>query len=320
MPGRRREENERLRDWRSMANTRTNLKSIAGNLDESIGNSNRNSAHQLSPVAHPKDIGRRSLREFGKIAIDQVIADPRQPRRSFDTEEIGSLSNSIREKGQLQPIRVRWSDADEKWIIVAGERRFRACRMAGLEYVECHFADQPLTRIEVLEQQLIENLQREDLKPIEEARALDELRRIGNLSSKQLAETIRVNPSKVSRSLALLKLPEDIQREVESGKIAARAAYELSKLSSPKQMRAAIAETDDRKEQLTVKDAQRRVRQRRGKPAAKSRGVRQSFMSESGWKIVVTSPRKGNYYEIEEALVEALEEVRLRIDNNVQLS
>lgn len=303
-----------------MATTRSMLRGITHNLDESIGIRNQNGEHHLSPVAHPKDIGRKSLREFGKVEIDRVIADPEQPRRSFNTEEVESLANSIREKGQLQPIRVRWSPPDEKWIITAGERRYRACIAAGLNFVECHFTDAHLSRVEVLEQQLIENLLRENLRPIEEARALDELRRIGGLTSKQLAEAIQISPSKVTRSLSLLKLPEDIQRDVEDGKIAARAAYELSKLSSDEQMRATITEMGKQKGQLKAGDVQRRVRQRRGTPAAKPRGVRQSFLSESGWKIVVTFRRKGNYHEMEEALVEVLEEVRLRIDNNVQLS
>ena len=123
----------------------------------------------------------------------------------------------------------------------------------------------------------------------------------------------------MTRSLALLKLPKDIQQQVESGAIAARAAYELSKLSSEQQMRATLADTDNGAGPLTVARARSQVRQRKGKPAAKQRGTKQTFFTEDGWKVTVASPRKGNYHEIEQALQQALDEVRLRIDSNVRL-
>jgi ParB family chromosome partitioning protein len=275
---------------------------------------------QLSPVASPKDVGRRALRSFGTLAIESVIPDPEQPRTEFDEQQLERLAQSIRDKGQLHPIRVRWSEVHEKWIIISGERRYRATKLAGLPSIECHFQEAELTKTDILEQQLIENLLREDLKPIEEAKAFDQLLQLNSWSGKELADAIRVNPSKITRALALLKLPQDIQEQVESGEMSARAAYELSKLPSDEQRRAAIERGQDESGQFTLAKAESQVRQRKGKASPRPRGVKQTFVTEDGFKVTVTSGRQGNYHEVEQALQQALDEVRLRIENNVQLT
>ena len=130
-----------------------------------------------APIPHPKDVGRRPLDGFGCLDIDQVIPDPEQPRTDFPPESLAHLAESIRDKGQLAPIRVRWSDELGKWVIIAGERRWRATKLAGLPTIECYFHAGELSRAETLEQQLIENLLREDLKPLEEAKAFASLMR-----------------------------------------------------------------------------------------------------------------------------------------------
>jgi len=303
-----------------MASTRNTLEQIKSKLDESMGFRQHDGRPQLSPVPNAKDVGRRALRNFGTLAIEHVMPDPDQPRTEFSDEEVERLAQSIRDKGQLHPIRVRWSDTHGKWIIISGERRFRATKHAGLQTIECHFQEGELSRTEILEQQLIENLLREDLKPLEEAKAFTQLMQLNGWSGKELAEAIRVNPSKITRSLALLKLPEDIQRKVESGELAARAAYELSKLESDEQRRAILSQDDSTAGSLSLTKAHKQVRQRQGKLATKSRGVKQTFAMEDGWKVTVSANRKGNYHEMEQALQHALEEVRLRIENNVRLT
>jgi ParB family chromosome partitioning protein len=205
----------------------------------------------------------------------------------------------------------------QKWIIIAGERRWRATKRAGLPTIDCYFHEDELSKSEVLEQQLIENCLREDLKPIEEAKAFSMLMEINGWNGKQLAESLRLAPAKVSRTLALLKLPDDIQAQVDSGQIAARAAYEISKLHDDNKRRElaqkAAAGT------LTHDQAAKAVRQRKGKTRPKSRATRQTFLTEEGWKVTVSANKKGTYHDIEQALVLALEEVRQRIANNVQL-
>ena len=152
-----------------MASTRTALASIEEHVLESMGSRAEGRQPPLAPIPHPKDVGRRPLDGFGCLEIDQVIPDPGQPRTDFPAESLTHLANSIRDKGQLAPIRVRWSDELGKWVIIAGERRWRATKLAGLPTIECYFQADELSRAETLEQQLIENLLREDLKPLEEA-------------------------------------------------------------------------------------------------------------------------------------------------------
>jgi ParB family chromosome partitioning protein len=268
-------------------------------------------------VPPARDAGRRPLRDVGRIDIEKVIPDPNQPRAEFTEEALERLAQSIREKGQLSPIRVRWSEEAGKWVIISGERRWRATKRAGLTTIDCHFHEGELSQPEVLEQQLIENLLREDLQPVEEARAFSALMEINRWNGKQLAEALRVPESKVSRSLALLRLPEALQDRVARGEIAARSAYELSKVADGK----ARADLADRAASgsMTHEDLARAARGRKGKPAPKPRNTRVTLVCEGGWRVVVAAGRKGTYDEVEMALVEALEEVRTRMRNNVQL-
>jgi ParB family chromosome partitioning protein len=300
-----------------MASTRSALREVAGNVDESMGVRPVELKPQLSPIAAAKDIGRTPLRKFGSLKVEQIVADPNQPRSEFGEQEIQQLASSIRNTGQLHPIRVRWDDDVEKWIIVTGERRYRAAIAAGLTEIDCYFHDEEVTESEILEQQLVENLMREDLKPLEEARGFAALMECNGWNGKQAAESLRVSPSKVSRALALLDLPGDVQTRIESGEIPRTSAYELSKLDNTAAQRelAQQAAAGD----LTQRRAAKAVRQRKGGPTSKSRGIRLVFLAENGIKVTVTASRKGKYHEVEEALLEALDEVRGRIRNRIEM-
>lgn len=300
-----------------MATTRSRLDEISAHLAESMGVRQGNAEPRLSPLPMNKDIGRRPLRNVGRVEIDKVIPDPDQPRLEFDTEALDRLAASIRDKGQLSAIRVRWSDGHQKWIIVAGERRWRASQQAGLSTIDCYFHEGDISRSEVLEQQLIENLLREDLKPVEQAKAFSALIELNRWTAQQVGEALRVPPSTVSRSLALLRLPADIQQQVDSGQVPARSAYELSKLTDDNTRRELAQQAASGK--LNHEQAAAAVRQRRGKRREKSRATRQVFLTEEGWKVTVSAGKKGTYHDIEQALELALAEVRYRIENNVQL-
>jgi len=302
-----------------MASTRNVLEKIQHQVEESMGFRQHDARPQLSPVPNARDVGRRGLRNFGTLSLSQLMPDPDQPRTEFSEEEIEQLAHSIREKGQLHPIRVRWSDTHGKWIIISGERRFQASKKAGLESVECHFHDGELSDSEILEQQLIENLLRSDLRPMEEARAFDRLLKLNGWSGRELSKAIRVSEGKIARALALLKLPDDIQERVEQGSLSARAAYEASKLDSPEQQRKAIEHSEAKGAPVTAATVHRQVRKRRGKKAASPQGTKLTFFADGGWNVVVSARHKGNYFEIEQVLEQALAEVRHRIENNVQL-
>ncbi len=131
-------------------------------------------------------------------------------------------------------------------------------------------------------------------------------------NGKQTAESLNISASKVSRSLALLDLPADVQQRVIDGELAARAAYEVSKLSNAKvQSRVANDTTNG---QLTHDQARAMVKQRKGKSSAKSRGFKQAFFAEDGIKVSVSAPRKVTYDDVAEALRQAVEEVQHYID------
>lgn len=301
-----------------MRGTEKRLSRVGHLLEESLGVRQHETHPRLSPVASPKDIGRRPLRGLGRIDIEQIIPDPDQPRTDFDSEALTVLGENLQAKGQMHPLHVRWSEEKRRWIIISGERRWRAARQVGLATVDCFFHEEPLSKSQVLELQLIENLLREDLSPLEEARAFETLLKLNGWTSKQLAETVRIPASKVSRSLALLKLPDEIQQQVEAGTVPARTAYELSKLKDTDAQRR-LAE-DSVRGQLTTTGALRAVRQRQGRLAPSSRTTQQTFFADGHWRITVSGPKSGTYEELEEALQQVLDEVRLRIDNNVRRS
>ena len=128
-----------------MVSTRTALEQIGNHLDESMGIRENDARPKLSPVASPKDVGRRPLRTFARVDLEMVAPDPAQPRSEFSEEAIQRLAQSIREKGQLHPIRVRWSDERNKWLIISGERRWRATKAAGLPTIDKPTASAPVS-------------------------------------------------------------------------------------------------------------------------------------------------------------------------------
>ena len=197
------------------------------------------------------------------------------------------------------------------WLIISGERRWRACKKAGLKTIDCNFEEQPLSPTQILEEQLIENLLRVDLKPVEEANSFQKLIEVNGWTGNQLAMALNISPTRVSRALALLKLPDETRARIDGGEISARAGYELSRLPKSKQLEIAS------KPEVTIKSAA--MARKRPKKARDKTRKSLTFLSENGWKIVASNPDGKNYHELEEALQESLEEVQLRISNRVSM-
>ena len=153
---------------------------------------------------------------------------------------------------------------------------------------------------------------------MEEARSFDALIKMNGLKKKQAAEALGIHPAKVSRALKLLKLPADIQAKIESGELPARTAYEISKLDDQSQQRAMLSDVSS--EGLTNQEARNRVRVKKGKGSSQRVGTKLTFTSDENHVIVVSSPTKTTYEAIEAALQIALEDVRHRIENNVQVA
>lgn len=158
-----------------------------------------------------------------ELNISQVITNPNQPRKAFDEQSLFELSESIKNVGVIQPILV--CQADDKYVIVAGERRYRACVMAGLDKVPVIIKN--FSEKECKEIALIENLQREDLNPIEEATAMKALADDFDLSQEELAARLGKSRSAVANTIRLLNLNEAVMDMVRNNRLSAGHARAL---------------------------------------------------------------------------------------------
>lgn len=158
------------------------------------------------------------------VRLSLIEPDKNQPRKHFDEEAMEELANSIKEHGLIQPIIVTPIEG-ERYRIIAGERRWRACRMAGLEEVPVLIRE--YTPQEISEISLIENLQREDLNPIEEALGYRNLMEVYGMTQEKIAETVSKSRSAVANTLRLLALPEQILDFLKTGELSAGHARAL---------------------------------------------------------------------------------------------
>lgn len=170
----------------------------------------------------------RSLRH---VPIEFLSGSPNNPRKSFKPEDLEDLSNSIREKGLLQPLVVRSGKTPNSYEIVAGERRWRAAQIAGLH--ELPVLIRELDDGEMLEIALIENIQRSDLNPIEEATGYSQLIEQFGYTQQKLAESIGKSRSHIANMMRLLNLPESVRDKVEEGALSAGHARTLVAAKEP---------------------------------------------------------------------------------------
>lgn len=152
-----------------------------------------------------------------ELPIDQVVPNPSQPRKEFDESELNELADSIRRNGILQPLVVR--KRDETFQIVAGERRYRAAQRASLKSVPVVVRE--VSDQEVLLLAMIENLQRSDLNPLEEAKGYRELIDKNGLTQDELGKALSKSRSSIANALRLLELPDEVQSMVYSGQLTA---------------------------------------------------------------------------------------------------
>jgi ParB family chromosome partitioning protein len=303
---------------------------LGANIDESMGAARPAGAGGMFPgPVHggpEKYQGSSRIKDALAVELDRIIPDPDQPRKEFDPGAMESLAASLRERGQLQPIRVRWSADAGRLVIVSGERRWRAARMAGLATIACIEAKGELSPSEILEDQLVENCIREDLKPIEQARAFRALLDTRGCSARQLAESLRISHQAVGRALSLLTLPEELQQQVDAGIVPASAASEVAK----------IQDDDARREiagkiaagELTRDETVEAVRRVAGKPKAadskaKGRGASKAkpklptartIRTEGGYKVTVEHRKGFDPAALMATLEDATAKVRAEIE------
>ena len=166
------------------------------------------------------------------VKIDRIKANVHQPRKQFNDESLKELSVSIKNQGVVQPLIVRKLEKDGDYEIVAGERRYRAAKLVGME--ELPVIVRNYNNIEAMTIALVENLQREDLNSIDEAKALNELKNAHNLSQEELAEKIGKSRSNVANTLRLLALPEYIKTMIAEDAIKAGHGRALLSVTNQK--------------------------------------------------------------------------------------
>jgi ParB family transcriptional regulator, chromosome partitioning protein len=263
-------------------------------------------AAEPAPPARPGQFqGRTQLREACLIRLDRIVPDPDQPRSEFDADSLDRLASSLKQRGQLQPIRVRWDEAGQNYIIVIGERRWRAAKLAGLETIACIVVPGTATPEEILEDQLVENCVREDLKPIEQARAYQSLMQRLGLSQRALAEKLGISQGLVAQALKLLDLPTAVQESIDAGEVPPTVGYEIAKVADPA-------------EQIAL--AQRVARGEVGRNEIRDRTVRAprprrwSCSFDDGAQVTVAVPgREGDIGAVVEKLQAALKRARAEL-------
>jgi len=192
--------------------------------------------------------------EQNEIAIESIVPSSMQPRTRFDEVPLQDLANSIKANGVVQPLLVR--QRGREYELIAGERRWRAAQLAGLTHVPVVVRDVPDEK--VLELALIENIQREDLNPIEEAQAYRKLIDSIGLTQESLAERVGRDRSYITNFLRLLRLPQDIQRLIEDGKLSTGHARTLLGASDADNQRRIARKIIERG--LSVRETERLVR------------------------------------------------------------
>ena len=205
-----------------------------------------------------------------EIAIGDIDPNPDQPRHVFQEESIAQLAQSIREQGVLQPILVTPEDGG-RYRIVAGERRWRASRAAGLDVVPCLVRD--LDVIQQMEIALVENLQREDLNPIEAARGIRSLMQQCGYTQEAVANRLSKSRPAVANLLRLLTLPEEVMALVEKGALSAGHARVLAGMEDDAAKLALARETVDKGysvRQLEALAASRKVEPKKPAPARRA--------------------------------------------------
>lgn len=168
----------------------------------------------------------------GEMALDRIMEDDEQPRKTFDETALQEFSDHLKRHGVQQPIQLRWSEPHSKWKIVYGHRRYRAATLAGFKTIPCVFADDGMDESTLRIRQLVENCQREDLRAMEMARGVDALAEITGWSNRNIAVELGMNHTTIGRYRDLLKLPEDLQNRVNEGELAPSVAVSVLQLKS----------------------------------------------------------------------------------------
>jgi len=274
------------------------------------------------PSASAAASSKNKAQDIVQLPVDKLVPNPGQPRKNFDETELKELADSIKTYGIIQPV-IAADAGDGTYIIIAGERRTRAARLAGLETVPVIIRD--YTDQKRLEISLIENIQRTDLNPIEEAAAYKNLMDFSKLSQDELAVRIGKNRSTVANALRLLKLPVEIQKSIEEGKVSSGHARALLSVTDTKArdklfrdiLTGEISVREAEKRSQTLNASKGGGKEKTAAGGAKKVSVRppevdameEKFISKLGTKVVIEGDLNIGKIHIEYYSMEDLERI-----------
>lgn len=246
------------------------------------------------------------------LPIDLLTANPNNPRRHFADEDIASLASSLKEKGVLQPIMVR--PKGDGYEIVAGERRWRAAQRAGIHQVPVIIRE--LDDRETLEIAIIENVQRSDLNPLEEARAYKMLMDQYDYTQQQLAESIGKSRSHIANTLRLMQLPQSVLGHIESGQLSAGHARAIVATENPNDLAEQIIKLG-----LSVRQAEDLTREQSSKTKvttskekdSDTKALENSLSAALGLSVNIDHKGRGGQISISYKTLEQLELVAHRL-------
>ncbi|MFD1253902.1 MULTISPECIES: ParB/RepB/Spo0J family partition protein [Alphaproteobacteria] len=251
-----------------------------------------------------------------RLPVDFIIANRANPRRTFDADQLEELTNSIREKGVMSPLLVRPTDDPNVFELIAGERRWRAAQKAGLHDVPVIVRE--VDDKEALELAIIENVQRADLNPLEEAMGYGQLIEQFEYTQQDLAQVIGKSRSHVANTLRLLRLPEEVRSMVASGTLTAGHARTLITVEDPAALARQIVDKG-----LSVRDAealsqQRELPQKRPVPAeaskdADTQALERRLADALGLTVALNYSERGGKLEIRYKTLEQLDDLCLRL-------
>ncbi len=249
-----------------------------------------------------------------EVELDKIVPNEYQPRKVFDETKLRELATSIKEQGVIQPIIVH--RAGSGFQLIAGERRWRASRLAGLKTIPALVKE--ATKREFLEMALIENIQREDLNPLEAAEAYKRLQDEFKLTQDDLAKRVGKERSTVTNFLRLLGLPKEVKQELISGALSmghAKALLSLERVREQIQAAALIV-----KKGLSVREAETLAQALKSPPKEKKtrlshelKSVEEKLRKALGTKVSIASKAKGGRIVIEYYSVEELDRILEKI-------
>ena len=258
------------------------------------------------------NINENNNKELITLDINEISPNPNQPRKLFDSEKIDELAESIKAHGIIQPIIVK--AVNSGYEIIAGERRWRAARKAGLKEVPCIIKD--IDEQSHMLFAIIENLQREDLNPIEEAKAFDSMLKEYNMTQEDIAKSVGKSRPYIANTLRLLKLSEEIQLLILENKITSGHARALINIEDKQKQKALVLEIIEKG--LNVRQTEKAVEENKTKGSKKNKSekirtdpqiinIQEDLKRIFGTKVTINHRNRKGTMEIEYYSQEELE-------------